>query len=290
MKSFAFDPKELRGIGIQIQKLEKALTSAQDGSRELAQSKLVFKTIKESGSSSQESSQPSKKPITPEVDISIVPPSSSPKNNDNNDDGDEEIIEIAAPPSPKHTQPPKKGEASTLALPSFSQVDNAVFGALPTQMREEIKSEYSRRSASPARTALGEHMDARSLSPSRRGIGGGGGVRTNKGTPLSRITQALAPRTRTGDARSSASAAVVRSAAAQADSEGEGGGGNIFERCERQKERRGTKVEVTRAELRRLGIDIEVFLELPVELQLEQLASARFGRSFGGGGGGKRKR
>lgn len=288
MKSFTFDPKELRGIGIQIQKLEKALTSAQDGSRELAQSKLVFKTMKESVCSSQESSQPLKKPTTPEVDISIVPPSSSPKNNDNDDD--EEIIEIAAPPSPKHTQPPKKGEASTLALPSFSQVDNTVFSALPTQMREEIKGEYSRRSASPARTALGEHMDARSLSPPRRGNGGGGGVRTNKGTPLSRITQALAPRTRTGDARSSASAAAARSAAAQADPEGGGGGGNIFERCERQKERRGTKVEVTRVELRRLGIDIEVFLELPVELQLEQLASARFGRSFGGGGGGKRKR
>lgn len=247
LKGFAFDPKELRGIGIQTQKLEKAALAG-DGARELGQAMLDFKAKKEP-SNSQELSR-SKKSSQPEVSVSVEPFST-----DDNDD----IVEVN--PS---TPPPQPGQASNLALPSFSQVDNVVFGALPTQIRQEIKSEYSRRSASPALSALGEHTNARSLSPPARG------VRTNKGTPLSRITQALAPRTRAGDARSGASVALAEQAR-----------GNIFERCGKQKERQGRKVEVTRAELGRLGLDARVFGELPPEVQLEQLASARFARSFG---------
>lgn len=58
--------------------------------------------------------------------------------------------------------------------------------------------------------------------------------------------------------------------------------GNIFERCAGQTKERGTRVVVSRTELEKLGLDPRVFYELPKEVQLEQLASARFDKSFRG--------
>ncbi|KAH8114089.1 DNA/RNA polymerase [Phellopilus nigrolimitatus] len=228
LKSVAFDPRELRGIGIQIQKLEKATQSS-----ELGQLKLDFKPKKVAKEAKEAKGRP---------DIALtVQPASSP----DFDSG-----------------PTQPTQASNLALPSFSQVDRKSFESLPVNLRHEITKEYSRRSASPALSGIGD--SAPSLSPPKRKT-------TDKGTPLGRITQALAPRNRTGSGLSSASAAAVQKH-------------NIFERCQVQKETRGTKVEVTRAELARLGIDARVFAELPAELQLEQLASVRFARSFKGKG------
>ncbi|KAI5117254.1 hypothetical protein M0805_006417 [Coniferiporia weirii] len=229
LKSLAFDARDLRGIGIQIQKLEKASEST-ERTRELAQAKLAFRKL------------PKEEKERSDISLSVQPPS-SPEDN-------------------VHTGPPSAAGATTtvsnLALPSFSQVDRTAFEALPTGLRDEITAEYSRRSASPALSAFSE--TARSLSPPPRRT-------TDRGTPLRRITQALAPRVRSGDALSAAAGSAQKH--------------NIFERCQVQGGSRGTKVEVTRVELARLGIDPRVFAELPQEMQLEQLTSARFTRSFG---------
>lgn len=229
LKSFAFDPKELRGIGIQVQKLEKASDIRSDG---LGQSKLGFQKLKKSSSPSKASTSKAVEGDEEAPHIVVHQPSSQ---------DDDEIQEI---PPPESDNP---ASASNLFLPSFSQVDRTTFEALPSDIRDEIKQEYHRRSASPALSAISD--GASSLSPSK--------IRTtSKGTPLSRITQALAPRS-----RSSLSNAKH----------------NIFEKCQGRK----PQVEVTREELRRLGIDPLVFMELPKDLQLEQLASARFTKSFG---------
>lgn len=229
LKSFAFDPKELRGIGIQVQKLEKASDIRSDG---LGQSKLGFQKLKKSSSPSKASTSKAVEGDEEAPHIVVHQPSSQ---------DDDEIQEI---PPPESDNP---ASASNLFLPSFSQVDRTAFEALPSDIRVEIKQEYHRRSASPALSAISD--GASSLSPSK--------IRTtSKGTPLSRITQALAPRSRS-------SLSNLKH--------------NIFEKCQGRK----PQVEVTREELRRLGIDPLVFMELPKELQLEQLASARFTKSFG---------
>lgn len=229
LKSFAFDPKELRGIGIQVQKLEKASDIRSDG---LGQSKLGFQKLKKSSSPSKASTSKAVEGDEEAPHIVVHQPSSQ---------DDDEIQEI---PPPESDNP---ASASNLFLPSFSQVDRTTFEALPSDIRDEIKQEYHRRSASPALSAISD--GASSLSPSK--------IRTtSKGTPLSRITQALAPRSRS-------SLSNLKH--------------NIFEKCQGRK----PQVEVTREELRRLGIDPLVFMELPKELQLEQLASARFTKSFG---------
>ncbi|EJD01689.1 DNA/RNA polymerase [Fomitiporia mediterranea MF3/22] len=242
LKGFAFDPRDLRGVGIQIQKLEKA-SESNSHSGELGQAKLSFKKVSKEPKEKKEE----KEEKIPPVVLTVQPPSSQSAD-------DDEVQEIK--PS---TPPPADGVASNLALPSFSQVDRSSFEALPDSLKKEIKTEYSRRSASPALSAISDDRTP-SLSPPKKRT-------TNKGTPLSRITQALAPRSRDGSARSGASAGIQKQ--------------NIFERCGEQKETRGSRVVVTRAELVKLGIDPKVFYELPSDVQMEQLASARFARSFG---------
>ena len=163
-----------------------------------------------------------------------------------------------------------------LDLPSLTQIDPSALEALPADIRAEIRNEYNRRSASPALSILstedGSIIDGHSEK-----------IRTtDKGTPLRRITQALAPRNAAGQLP--------------------GVYGNIFERCKARAKARsvsiengpssaeesspikvGIKVKVTGEELKKLGIDPFVFAELPTDLQLEQLSSARFAHSFGKG-------
>lgn len=281
LKGFAFDPRDLRGIGIQVQKLEKA-----DGSSALmieGQTRLGFEKKPKEDKESPKKKEREREPLFSSgeaeksgVKLTVQAPSSqseSPsqsKKNSQESDKTAEVEEIPHDPN-QPTQPPQPGEASNLFLPSFSQIDRAAFEALPTRLRGEIHQEYSRRSASPALSAISDTRP-RSLSPPRR-------LMTDKGTPLSRIAQALAPRTKDGSARSGAVSGLGK---------GETGmdglkRGNIFERCAGQTSERGTKVVVSRVELEKLGLHPRVFYELPKEVQLEQLASARFEKLFGGG-------
>ena len=117
LESFDFDPKELRGIGIQIQRLEKA-----DAAELAVQAKLSF--------------QLALRPKTPECDpepvgqpqVVVQPPSQ------------EEIVLDENSPG---------GRVIPLDAPPFSQVDKEVFDALPEDIRREFEEEYKRRSKSP---------------------------------------------------------------------------------------------------------------------------------------------
>ncbi|CCM04532.1 uncharacterized protein FIBRA_06713 [Fibroporia radiculosa] len=170
LKSFHFDPKELRGISIQIQKLEK---NSEVSATESGQAVLPFKP----------KSVPDTKdaPIDPvpvqdrrrEPGIVVEPPS-------------QELDAIQLAPSPD-----RPVAQAVLDLPSFSQVDMSVFQALPDDVRKELETEYHRRSITPG---LQTDRVSRSRSPSvavdpKFKI-------TVKGANVKRITQQLAPRSR----------------------------------------------------------------------------------------------
>lgn len=166
LKSFNFDPKELRGISIQIQKLEKSSGST----TEVGQAVLPFKSKPHSDWADPQA--PIVSPIKQADGPSIViqPPSQ-----------DDEVQRV---------EPPKVVQ-DVVDLPSFSQVDMSVFEALPDDVRKELETEYNRRSVTPDLRA--EDM-SRSRSPSlpvERKV-----KISIKGTNVKRITQQLAPRNR----------------------------------------------------------------------------------------------
>ncbi|TFK84014.1 DNA repair protein [Polyporus arcularius HHB13444] len=205
LKSFNFDPKELRGIGIQIQKLEKA-SGAQEA--ELGQAVLPFKRVV---AVKQKETAPK---------IAVQPPSQ------------EDEVQIVERPA----------QAEPVDLPSFSQVDMSVFEALPEDVRKELEAEYSkRRSVTPqAGPAPKEPSPVPEAGPSKKLL--------VRGVNVKRITQQLAPRNR-----------PLLSPL-----------NNLF-----AKRVYSSSVNVTERELRKYGIDPEVFAVLPPEMQREQLAAHR---------------
>ncbi|KAG1736890.1 uncharacterized protein EDB91DRAFT_1329582 [Suillus paluster] len=116
LNSWAFDPKELRGVGIQIQKLD--MTSVAD-TADPGQVKLPFHI--KSSTTVQENTEQDDLPV-PRI--------------------------VTEPPS-QDDPPQNEVGPSHVDLPSFSQVDKDVFDALPDDVRKELELEYQRRSHSP---------------------------------------------------------------------------------------------------------------------------------------------
>lgn len=214
--SFNFDPKELRGIGIQIQKLEKAGTV-----ESTAQARLPF--------------QPVLRHKTPEHKVeSMQIPTEHPQI-------------VVQPPSQEMVLPQENStvsaeEASAHDIPPFSQVDRDVFDALPESIRKELENEYERRSKSPV-------PDNPPPVPAER--------RPRipvKGTTtdVKRITRQLAPRSKTTISPRKSTLFTKRPTRVGPSS-----------------------VRVPEDELRELGIDPGVFAALPVDVQREQLITAR---------------
>ncbi|KAI8974254.1 hypothetical protein BD414DRAFT_424627 [Trametes punicea] len=229
LKSFNFDPKELRGIGIQIQKLEKA-SGAHEA--ELGQAVLPFKRVdppkrdaRDAPSKDGDAAQPGKDQAP---DIAVQPPSQG-----DDDDDDVQIV-----------QKPNKGKERMKAevdLPSFSQVDMSVFDALPDELRKELEAEYKRRSATPG-PAPKRLTPSPTLEPAKKFN------LSVKGTNVKRITRQLAPRNRPLLSPTN----------------------KLF-----AKRVYASSVSVTKNELRKYGIDPDVFAALPPEMQREQLAAHR---------------
>jgi DNA repair protein REV1 len=161
LESFNFDAKELRGIGIQIQKLEGENGMPSD--TDTGQGKLPFRPAE----------IPDKDLVAVGPKI-VIHPASSPPEEDNGGADTKIIVETPALP----TKP-------IIELPSFSQVDKDVFDTLPEDVRRELEAEYKRRSASPVPTSI----PSPAKIPPRAKI-------TVKGINVKRITQQLAPRNR----------------------------------------------------------------------------------------------
>jgi DNA repair protein REV1 len=208
LNSWGFDPKELRGVGIQIQKLEMTSASA---TTDPGQVKLPFQ-VKSSISTTQD-------------------------NPEQNDLGVPRIT--TEPPSQDDSPQNEAGPSHEVDLPSFSQVDKGVFDALPADVRKELELEYERRSRSP----MPEERPSHDVGPKIM----------VKGINVRRITQQLAPKHRT--------ILSPRKNMLFAKRDGP------------------SHMRVSEAELRKLGIDPDVFAVLPVHLQREQLIMARHAKS-----------
>lgn len=174
LKSFNFDPRELRGIGIQIQKLESATTTIIP---EAGQAQLPFKRLG--------SPQKLREALDPTLSIDEAGTSR---------DTPELVIQppsddIAGFASPEHLLDAGSSRMQVPELPSFSQVDKSVFEALPDDLRMELETEYKRRSHSPAPllfAAPNHRPEPKDFFPKI----------TVKGTNFKRITQQLAPKNR----------------------------------------------------------------------------------------------
>ena len=106
-------PHELRGISIQIQKLDAPTRCAPTP----AQARLPFR----------------KEPNSTAASTTLGPASNA-----------------RAPPSELVTvEPEPKAPAKGMDLPSFSQIDMSVFDALPEDIRHELEAEYQRRRSAP---------------------------------------------------------------------------------------------------------------------------------------------
>lgn len=158
LNSWGFDSKELRGVGIQIQKLD--LQSASN-TTDAEQVKLPFH-VRSSKTTAQENTE---QDILSVPRIITEPPSQDDPLQNENEAGPSNLL------------------PTTLDLPSFSQVDKDVFDALPDDVRKELEVEYQRRSRSPMPAEQPSH-DVRPKI-------------TVKGVNVKRITQQLAPKNRT---------------------------------------------------------------------------------------------
>ncbi|KAF8126591.1 hypothetical protein EV363DRAFT_1348030 [Boletus edulis] len=154
LNSWGFDPAELRGVGIHIQKLEDSRN------RDVGQVKLPFQATDRKPV--LKCSAPPRREIddTPEL---VVQPASS--------QGEPTAVDA-----------PAQKYADQVSLPSLSQLDMEVLEALPDDIRKELEDEYQRRSHSPM---VVEAVPAPITSPSKV---------VPKGLNVKRITQQLAPR------------------------------------------------------------------------------------------------
>jgi len=247
LKSFNFDPRELRGIGIQVQKLE---SSSAANAVPLGQKVLPFRPKVAAIGSSKDA-------VTP-------------------------IQEVLAKKEDRTTGDPVKPSTLSFDLPSFSQVDKSVFEALPRDVREELENEYKRRSASPFISAApvpeSHHINTRrSVTPgiflqNSNNIDIATNINRRSATPgifpqnrtinksyagNKRITQQLAPRSR---------AAISPHKSA------------LHAWVEKEKEKTAKKAagaKIGDATLREFNLDPEVFHALPTRIQREQLTRAR---------------
>lgn len=156
LKSWNFDPAELRGIGVHIQKLE----NSRDG--DVGQAKLSFQVADRKPLSKGPAPRQAEVDDLPEP--VVQPPSSQ---------GEVMIADSA----------PMEGYNDQVGLPSLSQLDMEVVEALPEDIRRELEDEYQRRSHSPM---VVERSPASITSPLPKV--------TAKGTNVKRITQQLAPK------------------------------------------------------------------------------------------------
>jgi DNA repair protein REV1 len=117
LRSFGFDPTELRGISIQIQKLELGTA----GQPPAGQARLPFKRTEALPKPATTSSSSFTEPT--------IPPQAPP-----------ELVAAIEHP--------------VIDLPSFSQVDMDVYNSLPDELRGELKAAYQQRDEARAAAAM----------------------------------------------------------------------------------------------------------------------------------------
>ena len=241
LRTLSIPPHELRGISIQIQKLD-AHTAAGSMQHAPDQAPLPFRPAPNNPSTAGTKAGPAPK-------------------------------RRALSSEPVTAQPEESAAGSD--LPSFSQVDMSVFEALPEDIRKELQAEYERRSSAPPPPkneppSADRTPRANSAAPFRdtgndrlRGRGAGAvssGSRGRRGI--------------FGRGQTRGASSWMARARGRGRGRGLGRGGPLaFTSAPAP-----IMVRVKPGELAELGIDAEVFSALPVRIQREQLAAARGAR------------
>ncbi|EJU05804.1 DNA repair protein [Dacryopinax primogenitus] len=120
LKSFGFDSKELRGLGIQIQKLEGGLGQ---NTPPVGQGILDFQKVASPSKRSRQASGDNEIPTGPQSGMST----------------EDEQMTVKAEEQEEVLRP-----VTLFELPSFAQIDLSVLDALPADIRAEVEAEYVR--------------------------------------------------------------------------------------------------------------------------------------------------
>jgi DNA repair protein REV1 len=231
LKGMHFDPKELRGIGIHVQKLEKVLDAA-NAPTTAGQSALTFK---KTGDDTKElpTTPPRKELLHPVITVE------SPLQ-----DGAVEDPTVSSSGN-RHLKP----DSAMHALPSFSQVDPSFLEALPADIRAELELEYKRANSGQAVAGPSRLPDADPTTVNKPPS-----VTNQEKQPpadIALMTRQLAPKSRPSVSATKRIHPLFAKRTAP----------NVL--------------KVGPAELKLLNIDADVWDELPIELQREQLAALR---------------
>lgn len=169
------DPKELRGIGIHVQKLEKVLDDI-NAPAKIGQSVLPFKRA---GDDTKE--LPTRRGELSRPTVTVEPPSQE----------NDKVEDRTLLSSDSHHLKPESAEQ---ALPSFSQVDPSFLEALPLDIRDELEREYKRTNLGQAVAGPSRLADANSTTPKQPPSV----INQEKQLPsnVARITRQLAPKSR----------------------------------------------------------------------------------------------
>ncbi|KZO95126.1 DNA repair protein [Calocera viscosa TUFC12733] len=238
MKSFGFDSRELRGLGIQIQKLEGGLGG--EAPTGAGQGILAFQKIPSPSKRDREAPEAVIETDSKQEKLSAIEDSDMPKRTESLLDGspprETDQKQSVSAPEEVISHP-----APAFELPSFTQVDQSVLEALPADIRAELEAEYAR-----ARTAPQPQPSRAGPSEVRSPV-----KTVRSPQDVKHIARQLAPK------RNGAPSAAKYS---------------IFKKREPAPV---VQIEITNEELQELQIDPGVFHALPGDLQREQLAAQR---------------
>ncbi|KAG8896573.1 deoxycytidyl transferase [Tulasnella sp. 403] len=281
LKAFNFDPTELRGIGIQIQKLDDEAKAEGDAELPPGQSRLQFtKTANEAKASESKAPRATGRVEADAIDVDEIEEEPPPK------------------PRPKSSSRPPTGR-STLALPSASQIDTTVLESLPEDIRAEILANLDQAAAGPSKV-LEKRANTAPASPPVEVIElvdsedddvavrsqsvpiGGSQERDALVVPQAHKATSTSPtkaaRSERSDTKSKASFKVPASKTANVSRITKQLAPkrkipiasptkiNIF------KPRQTSVVDISDRELQSLGVDPKTFRELPADVQKEQIS------------------
>ena len=178
LKGLHFDPKELRGIGIHVQKLERIADVVQRAPVSGGQATLPFQNT---GGTITDNHATSQRANLPQPTVVIDPPSQ--------DAGLQDL------PSSGGDNRYLKPYAAEVSLPNFSQVDPSFLAALPVDLRAELEQEYARADIGHPVAGPSRHVNALSATDqSPPSVSRKSGEKAP--ADLARITRQLAPRSR----------------------------------------------------------------------------------------------
>jgi len=234
---FAFDPTELRGIGLQMQKLEGNNTAAKKR-QDTHSIKAAFK-------------KQEKKPLI------VI--------------DDDDVFSAPGLPASASVVPVRQ----SFQPPTLSQVDQSVLDELPEDIQRELRAEWEKQASNKTGPTLNRASSVHLPHPSPEETSGAGPLRLSP-APSPQRSRSLTPSLPTHDkaipdVRHISKQLAPPNAGTSPTKRGDTSGpkvASIFSRAAKAAEQ---SIQVPLEKLRHLGIDPDVFFALPVADQREQL-------------------